>query len=118
MNKIKVAVLTILIVLFAVGPVVAEENTTTNNLQATCPVMGGKINKEVYTDYKGERVYFCCEGCISEFKKDPAKYMEKLENESMTLEKAPETEINKESSPGTDASGKQSGACGDCGCDS
>ena len=118
MNKIKVAVLTILIALFAVGPVVAEENTTTKNLQTTCPVMGGKINKEVYTDYKGERVYFCCEGCIPEFKKDPAKYIEKLENEGVTLEKAPETEINKESSPGTDASGKQSGACGDCGCDS
>ena len=110
--------ITILIGLFAVGPVVAEEDTTTNNLQTTCPVMGGKINKEVYTDYKGERIYFCCEGCISEFQKDPAKYIEKVENEGATLEKTPEAVSNKESSPGTDASGKQSSACGDCGCDS
>ena len=118
MNKIKVVVLTILIALFAVDPLGAEENTTTNNLQTTCPVMGGKINREVYTDYTGERVYFCCEGCIAEFQKDPAKYIEKIENEGVTLEKTPETGLNKETNPGTDASGKQSGACGDCGCDS
>jgi len=118
MNKAKLVVLPLLIALFAVGSVVAEENTITNNLQATCPVMGGKINKEVYTDYKGERVYFCCEGCVPEFKKDPAQYIKKLKSEGVTLEKVPEKEINNESGPGTDASGKQSGACGDCGCDS
>jgi YHS domain-containing protein len=54
--------------------------------QTNCPVMGGKINKDVYADYEGKRVYFCCEACISTFKSDPAKYVKKLESEGVTLE--------------------------------
>ena len=47
--------------------------------QTTCPVMGGTIvNKELYADYKGQRVYFCCMACPDEFKKDPEKYIAKL----------------------------------------
>jgi len=58
--------------------------------QTVCPVMGGEINKEVYADYNGKRVYFCCQDCLSTFKKDPEKYMKKLEDEGVTLENAPE----------------------------
>ena len=47
--------------------------------QESCPVMGGKINKEVYTDYKGMRVYFCCPGCDKKFKEEPEKYLKRLE---------------------------------------
>lgn len=47
--------------------------------QKTCPVMGGEISKEYYYDHKGKRVYFCCENCIEEFKKEPEKYLKKLE---------------------------------------
>ena len=50
--------------------------------QKTCPVMGGAINKAIYTDYQGKRVYFCCAGCVSEFQKDPAKYIAKLTSAS------------------------------------
>ncbi len=46
--------------------------------QTTCPVMGGKINKNVFTEYKGKKVYFCCPGCDSKFKADPEKYISKL----------------------------------------
>lgn len=46
--------------------------------QTTCPVMGGAINKNLYVDYKGKRIYVCCEGCIAEVKKDPEKYIKKL----------------------------------------
>lgn len=46
--------------------------------QTKCPVMGGDINKEVYVDHKGLRVYFCCEACIAKFKEDPEKYLTKL----------------------------------------
>jgi YHS domain-containing protein len=28
----------------------------------------------MYADYKGNRYFFCCGGCPSAFKKDPAKY--------------------------------------------
>lgn len=57
--------------------------------QTKCPVLGGQINKDVYTDYQGKRIYFCCAGCPDQFKKDPAKYMKKMEQEGVTLEAAP-----------------------------
>ena len=46
--------------------------------QKICPVMGGAINKELYTEYKGKKVYFCCAGCKEPFEKDPEKYISKL----------------------------------------
>lgn len=46
--------------------------------QTTCPVMGGAINKEIFTEYKGQKVYFCCPACKPEFEKDPEKYLAKL----------------------------------------
>ena len=46
--------------------------------QTTCPIMGGPINKELYADYKGQRVYFCCMACPEEFNKNPEKYIAKL----------------------------------------
>lgn len=57
--------------------------------QATCPVMGGKINKSLYADYEGKRVYFCCSGCIEPFKKDPEKFIKKMEAEGVELERSP-----------------------------
>ncbi|MHC4637589.1 MAG: YHS domain-containing protein [Planctomycetota bacterium] len=47
--------------------------------QKTCPIMDGNpINKELYTEYKGKKVYFCCPGCEDKFKADPEKYITKL----------------------------------------
>jgi len=57
--------------------------------QTTCPVMGGAINRSIHADYEGKRVYFCCNACVSTFKADPAKYIKKLEDAGVTIEKAP-----------------------------
>jgi Cu(I)/Ag(I) efflux system membrane fusion protein len=46
--------------------------------QTTCPVMGGAINKAVFTEYQGKKVYFCCPGCIEKFKANPEQYVAKL----------------------------------------
>ena len=46
--------------------------------QKTCPVMEGTINKKLYTEYKGKKVYFCCAGCKTKFEKNPEKYLDKL----------------------------------------
>ncbi|MFC1462673.1 efflux RND transporter periplasmic adaptor subunit [Verrucomicrobiota bacterium] len=58
--------------------------------QTKCPVMGGAINKDVYVDHGGYRVYFCCPGCDGAFKKDPDKYISKMQGEGVTLAKTPE----------------------------
>jgi len=48
-------------------------------VQTNCPIMEGMaIDKKVYTEYKGKKVYFCCAGCINTFKEDPNKYLSKL----------------------------------------
>jgi YHS domain-containing protein len=57
--------------------------------QTKCPVLGGKINEKVFTDYQGKRIYFCCAGCIDEFKKDPEKYLKKMEEQGVTPAKTP-----------------------------
>ena len=46
--------------------------------QTDCPIMGMAVDKNVYTEYKGKKVYFCCAGCINTFKEDPEKYLSKL----------------------------------------
>ncbi len=57
--------------------------------QVKCPVMGSSINKKIYTDYKGKRIYFCCPPCVQDFKKNPEKYMKKIEKDGVVLEDAP-----------------------------
>jgi Cu(I)/Ag(I) efflux system membrane fusion protein len=47
--------------------------------QKTCPVMGNPIDKSIFVDYKGKRIYFCCAGCPATFKKEPGKYLKKLD---------------------------------------
>jgi YHS domain-containing protein len=57
--------------------------------QTMCPVMEGrKIDKTLYVDHEGKRIYFCCAGCPDTFKKDPGEYMAKLEAEGVTLDEA------------------------------
>jgi Cu(I)/Ag(I) efflux system membrane fusion protein len=46
--------------------------------QKLCPVMDLAINKDLFTVYKGKKVYFCCPGCKPEFEKNPEKYLAKL----------------------------------------
>ena len=58
--------------------------------QGTCPVMGGAINKEIYADYNGKRVYFCCAGCIASFDNDPETFVKKMEADGVELDKTPE----------------------------
>lgn len=60
-----------------------------------CPITGEKIdekNKSTY-EHEGKTYNFCCPMCIDEFKKDPAKYIEKVEKE-VEAESAPSHEVH------------------------
>ncbi len=57
--------------------------------QTKCSVMGGKTNEKIFADYKGRRIYFCCTGCLEKFRKDPEKYLKKMEAEGVTPAVAP-----------------------------
>ena len=70
---------------------VAEKQSDTASAekpQTICPIMGGKINKALFADHDGKRVYFCCAGCQEPFKKDPAKYIKQMEDKGIVLDKA------------------------------
>jgi YHS domain-containing protein len=71
------------------GSLLAADSPGKGNPQVNCPVMGGTIDKSVYTDYQGKRIYFCCSGCVEDFKKNPDKYLKKMEEQGVQLEKAP-----------------------------
>ena len=64
--------ITAFFVIFLVGSINATE-------QLTCPVMeGNAVNKNIYVDYKGNRVYFCCPSCKQKFLETPETYIPKL----------------------------------------
>jgi YHS domain-containing protein len=49
-----------------------------------CPVSGEKIDEKTKAtyEYRGKIYNFCCSMCIDEFKKDPQKYIKKIEEET------------------------------------
>ena len=58
---------------------IAAEGVVLENMQTVCPVTEEKIeNKEAFTDYKGRRIYFCCNGCKEKFAKDPVIFLKKM----------------------------------------
>ena len=58
--------------------------------QATCPVMkGNPVNKSLFVDAEGYRIYVCCGGCVQAVQADPAKYIAQMQADGVELEKAP-----------------------------
>src|SRR5215510_2323488 len=80
MRKTVMVVLTIMalaIVAAAMNPD-GEAKNVTNKM---CPVSGGAVSEKYRTEYKGQYVYVCCEGCLKEFEKNPESYIAKLSKE-------------------------------------
>lgn len=89
MKKFGVLLMTMALTLAPAGTVLAQEAPTKTQTQTMCPVYGGEIDQSIYVDYKGQRIYFCCEGCDAEFKKDPEKYLKKMESQGIKPGKSP-----------------------------
>lgn len=60
-----------------------EEKKTEDAVNTICPISGEKIDETAkFTyEYKGKVYALCCQVCLEEFKKDPEKYIEKMEKE-------------------------------------
>jgi YHS domain-containing protein len=77
------------------SPQMAEIVTTTDTKsqtlkpQTTDAFSGSPIDKSIYTDYKGKRIYFCCPNSRTSFSGDPEKYIKKLQEQGIALEDAP-----------------------------
>jgi YHS domain-containing protein len=85
MKKIKIGFVLLAAFLVSFSSVAAEESPLFPKeiieIQAeTCPVMGGKVSKSVFTIFEGKLYYFCCPGCINTLQSEPQKYEEKLKD--------------------------------------
>ncbi|MFZ1684131.1 MAG: YHS domain-containing protein [Candidatus Zixiibacteriota bacterium] len=60
----------------------ATEGVLFENIQTKCPVNGKPIDRTIFVDYQGRRVYFAKEKCMDKFAKDPAKYLAKLDKQT------------------------------------
>ncbi|MFA6294583.1 MAG: hypothetical protein WC637_22515 [Victivallales bacterium] len=63
--------------------------------QEVCPVTNKPINKSVFVDAKGKRIYLCCKGCPAKVTAEPDKYIKQMEDQGIVLEKAPAPEAKK-----------------------
>lgn len=63
----------LLVALLIAGASVADEVAQPLKPQTKCPIMGGPVNKALYADVEGQRIYVCCQGCIAAIKADPDK---------------------------------------------
>lgn len=81
-SLLRITVLAFAVIAFALPGTAAFAGTP----QTTCPVMGNAINKDLYADYNGKRVYFCCQMCPPKFKKNPEAFIKKLESQGVELE--------------------------------
>jgi YHS domain-containing protein len=88
MNR-NIIIAAVIVAIVTISGVQGEEQATAAEVKAqtTCPVLGGAINKKLYADVDGKRIYVCCKGCISKVAKDPATYIKKLEDEGVTIAK-------------------------------
>jgi len=94
MKKIRVMVLfAVMAGLLFMGSVMSPGGIMTGMAfaaaQTKCPVLSGDVDKKIFVDYKGQRIYFCCSGCIEKFKSDPEKYLKQMQAEGITPEKTP-----------------------------
>lgn len=83
--------------LLGAGTLIAAETTATKKVATTapstqptaksgpavnkfCAVEGAdnKVDPDVFVMYKGQKIGFCCKGCIKDFNKDPEKYVAKM----------------------------------------
>ncbi|MEK6732792.1 MAG: YHS domain-containing protein [Candidatus Omnitrophota bacterium] len=60
-----------------------EKSTAVDAGNKICPVTGEKIDEASKATYEFEgKIYnFCCAMCIDEFKKEPQKYIDKVDEE-------------------------------------
>ncbi len=68
-----------------------EEKTTVNEnvtpINSICPVSHEDVDPTITYEYKGKTYGFCCNKCLAKFKKDPEKYISRVDKENKTDKK-------------------------------
>ena len=88
MKTSKLLVATVLLTSFLTAPFVgrSEENKTAKPKPyplKTCVVsdekFGGDMGEPYVFTHEGREIKLCCKSCLKDFKKDPAKYVKKID---------------------------------------
>jgi YHS domain-containing protein len=72
---------------FSTSGAEAEKKEAPKPINKKCPVEGGDVDPAVTIQHEGKTIGFCCAGCDSDFKKDPAKYMAIIAKEQKETKK-------------------------------
>lgn len=56
----------------------AKNGEAAEPVSQACPVMGNRVNKNIYIQKDGRRVYICCKGCTKRVENNWAKTLDKL----------------------------------------
>ena len=95
MNRFKPLIVGVLLAAFCAAPLAGLAADKKPKLKPytlkICIVTGEKLGEMgdpfVY-EYEGREIKFCCKGCVKDFKKDPAKYIKKIEEAEAKAKKA------------------------------
>ena len=95
MKTLKPLIVGVLLAAFCAAPFTGLAADTKAKLKPytlkICVVSGDKLGEMgdpfVY-EYEGREIKFCCKGCLKDFKKEPAKYLKKIEAEEAKANKA------------------------------
>tara|TARA_B100000809_G_scaffold63317_1_gene60020 strand:- start:1417 stop:1737 length:321 start_codon:yes stop_codon:yes gene_type:complete len=98
-RSVKPIVAIVAVVVLFVGPSMLLAKDAVLKAQTKCPVMGKKMKASKFVDHEDHRYFFCCNSCMSKFKKDPAKYIKHMEDAGIAAAKTPSEGEKKESEP-------------------
>lgn len=70
----------------------ASAMASTVRPQTKCPVMGGDIDKSLYVDACGKRIYLCCAACEDAVRTEPEKYIRKIQQRGESVTDTPPSE--------------------------
>ena len=95
MNRFKPLIVGVLLAAFCAAPLAGLAADKKPKLKPYtlkfCIVTGEKLGEMgdpfVY-EYEGREIKFCCKGCVKDFKKEPAKYIKKIEEAEAKAKKA------------------------------
>jgi YHS domain-containing protein len=98
-RSLKPIVAIVAVVVLFVGPSMLLAKDAVLKAQTKCPVMGKEMKTSKFVDHEEHRYFFCCNSCMSKFKKAPAKYVKRMEDAGIAAAKTPSEGEKKESEP-------------------
>ena len=71
-------------------PVEPEPDADEVILQTHCPIMGFAIDRDLYHDHEGQRIYVCCAGCLDEVRERAQEIIDEHAERGIVFEKVEE----------------------------